>query len=201
MDEGMNILVAGVTTVLLLWAARVDFRIRKIPRRAGFGLLAIGLFILLWNQLWVEALFYVVAIWCTSGGVWSLVLILASIMTVFLRGESSLPLVIGIVFISLFFWMRWFGGGDAQLAIGLVGIGYDWMILALLAGCTILLMGVLVFRRHGFIHGLKRIRYIFLNLGARPDVNAIRTPWAVIALIAGILYLWIWPLFGGGSPI
>jgi hypothetical protein len=197
----MNILVASFATVLLLWAARVDYRIGKIPRGAGFGILAIGLFVLLWNQMWVEAVFYVVAIWCTSGGIWSLVLILASIMTMSIQGESSLPLVVGIVFVSLFFWMRWFGGGDAQLAIGLLGIGHDWMILVLLVGCTIISMGVLVFRRHGLLNGLRRLRYVFQNLGSKPDADAIHTPWAVIALIAGILYLWFLPLFGGGSPV
>ena len=197
----MNILVASLATVFLIWAARVDYRIRKIPRGAGFGILAIGLFVLLWNQLWVEALFFVIAIWCTSGGIWSLVLILISMATVFLQGEASLPLVLGIVLVSLFFWMRWFGGGDAQLAIGLIGIGHDWTILALLAGCTILSMGILVFRRYGFSNGIKRVRYVFQHLSAKPDANAIHTPWALIALIVGILYLWFWPLVSGGNPV
>ena len=195
----MNVVISCLTTVLLIWAARFDYMTRKIPRGAGFSLLAIGLFVLLWKQLWIEALYYVIAIWCTSGGIWALVLIMASLATVFAHGESSIPLVLGIVLVSVFFWVHWFGGGDAQLAIGLIGIGHDWTVLALLAGATIFLMILLVFRRHGIMGGLKRLQHVFLNLGARPDVYAIRTPWAVIALVAGILYLWLWPLFIGGG--
>jgi hypothetical protein len=195
----MNIVISSLTTVLLIWAARFDYMTRKIPRGAGFGILAIGLFVLLWNQLWIEALYYVLAIWCTSGGIWILVLILTSLATIFVRGESSIPLVLGIVLVSVFFWMHWFGGGDAQLAIGLIGIGHDWAILAILAGATIFFMILLVFRRYGIMGGLKRLQHVFLNLGAKPDAYAIHTPWAVIALIAGILYLWLWPLFIVGS--
>ncbi|MEJ2607292.1 MAG: hypothetical protein P8Z41_11540, partial [Anaerolineales bacterium] len=69
----MNVVISCLTTVLLIWAARFDYTTRRIPRGAGFSLLAIGLFVLLWNQLWIEALFYVLAIWCTSGGIWALV--------------------------------------------------------------------------------------------------------------------------------
>ncbi len=194
----MNILVSILTTVLLIWAARVDYRIRKIPRGAGLCILSIGLFVLLWNRLWVEALYYVLAIWCTSGGIWSMVLILTSMAVLYIGSASSIPLVLGIVMVSVFFWMRWFGGGDAQLAIGLVGIGHDWPVLVLLVGCTIIWMVILVFRKHGFPDGLKRLRYVFLNLDAKPDVHAIRTPWAVIALISGVLYLWFWPVVSGG---
>ncbi len=197
----MNAFVASFTTALLIWAARLDLMTRKIPRGAGFGVLAIGLFVLLWNQLWIEALYYVLAIWCTSGGVWTLLLILASLATAFVRGGDSIPLVLGLVIISVFFWMHWFGGGDAQLAIGLIGIGHDWAILAFLVGATIISMIFLVFRRHGVTEGLKRLHQVFRNLAAKPDAHAIRTPWAVIAMIAGILYLWLWPLFIGGSSV
>ncbi len=195
----MNIVISSLTTVILIWAARFDYMTRKIPRGAGFSILAIGLFVLLWNQYWIEALYYVLAIWCTSGGIWSLVLILASLATIFVRGENSIPLVLGIILASVFFWMHWFGGGDAQLAIGLIGIGHDWAVLALLAGSTIFLMILLVFRRYGIMGGLKRLQHVLLNLSAKPDAYAIRTPWAMIALIAGILYLWLWSLFIGGS--
>jgi hypothetical protein len=195
----VTLVVAILTTVLLTWAARVDYRTRKIPRGAGFGVIAIGLFVLLWNQLWIEAVYYLLAIWCTSGGVWRLVLIMISMATVFIRGENSIPLVVGIVLVAVFFWMRWIGGGDAQLAIGLIGIGHDWPILTLLAGCTIFWMLILVFRKYGFPDGLRRLRHVFLNLSTRPDIYALRTPWAVIAMISGVIYLWLWPVITGGN--
>jgi hypothetical protein len=197
----MNLFIAILVTLLLAWAAYFDVKTRLIPISAGYGLLLVGLFVLLWNQLWIEAAYYVLAIWCTSGGIWRLVLILASALTIFIRGEASIPLVLGILSVSAAFWAGRFGGGDAQLAIGLIGVGHDWPILFFLL-CVTSLIGIgVVFQRFGFVGGINRFIFVFRNFLKKPDDDAIRSPWGVIALIAGILYLWVWPVLNGGSLI
>jgi hypothetical protein len=86
----------------------------------------------------------------------------------------------------------WFGGGDAQLAFGLVALGRDWWILAYLFGGTILLGFVMMFRRHGFDGGIERSWWVFRNLNS-PDEEAIKFPWAVLASAGGIVYMWVFP--------
>ena len=68
---------------------------------------------------------------------------------------GSLPFFIGILYILAIFEVGWFGGGDPQLAFGLVALGRDWWILAYLFGGTILYGFAVMFRRHGFGGGLK----------------------------------------------
>ncbi len=41
-----NIIIAALGTALLVWAAIVDSRTRKIPVAAGFGMLGLGLAVL-----------------------------------------------------------------------------------------------------------------------------------------------------------
>jgi Flp pilus assembly protein protease CpaA len=197
----MNLFIAILVTLLLIWAAYVDLKTRLIPKGAGYGLLLIGLLVLLWNQLWVEAAYYVLAIWCTSGGIWRLVLILASAVTIFIRGEASIPLVLGILSVSAAFWARRFGGGDAQLAIGLIGVGHDWPILLFLLGATSVIGVIVVFHRLGFIAGINRFIVVFQKFLEKPDEDAVQSPWGGIALIAGTLYLWVWPIMNGGRLI
>jgi hypothetical protein len=186
-----------LVTLLLIWAAWVDIRTRQIPVIAGYGILTLGLIVLLLNQLWIEAVYYALAIWCTSGGVWKTVLSIASLILVFIRGEEVIPLVLGVLIVAIFFWMNRFGGGDSQLAIGLIGVGHDWPVLAFLAGTTILAWLIIVFRKHGITSGLKRMAFVFQRIDEQADADAIRTPWAVIALIGGTLYLWVWPYLIG----
>ena len=93
---------------------------------------------MLGERLWLSAAYYVVAIWCTRDGVWRIVLAVASLALVGVGGEAAVPLVLGALFVSLTFWMKWFGGGDAQLALGLIPIGHDWAVLAFVFGLTLL---------------------------------------------------------------
>jgi hypothetical protein len=134
-----NIIIAALGTALLVWAAIVDTRTRKIPVAAGFGMLGLGLAVLVKEGWYIWAAYYILAIWCTRGGVWQAVLVVASIGILWAFEWEAAPLVLGITFVSLLFWRNWFGGGDSQLAFGLIGIGHDWLVLALLFGLTIVL--------------------------------------------------------------
>lgn len=191
------IVIYVLATLLLLWAAWIDVRTRKIPVIAGYGILALGLIVLLWNHLWIETIYYVLAIWCTSGGIWKAILSIASLIMIIIRGEVVIPFVLGILVVSIFFWMNRFGGGDSQLAIGLIGVGHDWPVLAFLAGVTIFAMLFLVIRKHGITSGITRMVIVFKQIDEQADADALHTPWAVIALIAGTLYLWVWPYLNG----
>ncbi|MEA1977752.1 MAG: hypothetical protein U9N80_07605 [Chloroflexota bacterium] len=189
--------VAALGTALLVWAAIVDSRIRKIPVAAGFGMIGLGLAVLVkegWNvPFW--AMYYLLAIWCTRGGVWQIVLVVASIGMLWAFEWEAAPLVLGITFVSFLFWRNWFGGGDSQLAFGLIGIGHDWLVLALLFGSTIVLgVGLTIIRQGGVQQGVKRLAYVAQRLGEEPDSEAIRKPWGIVAAVAGVSYLWLWAL-------
>jgi hypothetical protein len=189
----IGVAVAG--TGLLAWAAVEDARRRKIPVAAGFGTLLLGLAVLVEASLYTWAAYYLLAIWCTRGGVWRYVLVAASVLMVFLYPGEGLPLVVGVLFVATLFWMKWFGGGDAQLATGLIGIGHDWKVLGMVFGLTIV-VGVLltIVRRGGVAAGLRRLAWVAGHLGESPDKEAIRTPWGIVAAIAGVSYLWLWVL-------
>lgn len=193
-----NIVISLLATMALVWAAVSDYKTREVPRLAGFGLLILGLVVLLLNSLWVEAIFLVLAVWCSSGGIWRFVLFLSSLAVLFIRGALIIPLVVGILFFLLMFWSGRLGGGDAQLALGLMAIGNDWAIFAFLSITTILVMFLLSVKKHsGLLPGIKRLFYVGRHLEDEPDVEAIHLPWAVVAMIAGILYFWVWPFFNG----
>ena len=190
-----NIIIAALGTALLVWAAIVDSRTRKIPVAAGFGMLGLGLAVLVRDggaiPFW--AMYYLLAIWCTRGGVWQPVLVVASIGMLWAFEWEAAPLVLGNTFVSLLFWRKWFGGGDSQLAFGLIGIGHDWLVLALLFGLTIVLgVGLTIIRQGGVQQGVKRLVSVARRLGEEPDSEAIRTPWGIVAAVAGVSYLWLW---------
>ena len=192
-----NIIIAALGTALLVWAAIVDSRTRKIPVAAGFGMLGLGLAVLVRDDgvipFW--AMYYLLAIWCTRGGVWQIVLVVASIGMLWAFEWEAAPLVLGITFVSLLFWRNWFGGGDSQLAFGMIGIGHDWLVLALLFGLTIVFgVGLTIIHRGGIQQGVQRLASVVRRLGESPDSEAIRTPWGIVAAIAGVSYLWLWAL-------
>ena len=184
-------ILAVLASVALVWAADRDVRTHLIPRIAGFGVLAIGLGYLLLNALWLESAFFLAAIWGSRGGVWRLPILVLAVLLLS-NDLGSLPFVIGILYILAIFEFGWFGGGDAQLAFGLVALGRDWWILAYLFGGTILLGFAVMFRRHGFGGGLKRSWWVFRNLNS-PDEEAIKFPWAVLASAGGLAYMWLFP--------
>ena len=189
-----NIGVAVLGTALLAWAAAADARTREVPMLAGLGMLGLGLVVLL-REGWIGAAYYLVAIWCTRGGIWRFVLGAASVVMLLLYTWEAAPLVLGVLFVSTLFWMKWFGGGDAQLAIGLIGIGRNWLVLGLLFGLTILVgVALMIIRQGGVVQGAKRMAWVARHLGEEADAQAIRTPWAVVAAVVGVSYLWLWAL-------
>jgi hypothetical protein len=192
--------IAAVGTGLLAWAAVEDARSRKIPMAAGMGMLLLGLAVLVEASLYTWAAYYLLAILCTRGGVWRYVLVGASLLMVFVYTWEGLPLVVGVLFVASLVWMEWIGGGDAQLAAGLIGIGHDWNVLGMVFGLTIV-VGVLltIVRRGGVAAGLRRLAWVAGHLGESPDNEAIRTPWGIVAAVAGIGYLWLWALALRGS--
>lgn len=184
-------------SALLLWAAVIDYRTRKIPVVAGFGMLGLGLAVLVKGGGGIPflALYFLLAIWSTRGGVWQVVLLAASVGMLWAFGWEAGPLVVGILFVSYAFWSGWLGGGDSQLAFGLIGIGQDWLILTMLFGLTILAGVILAIRKQGGVEqGARRLISVARRLGEPPDDEAIRTPWGIIAAIGGVSYLWLWAL-------
>jgi Flp pilus assembly protein protease CpaA len=191
----LELVIAVVGTGLLVWAAVEDIRQRKIPVAAGFGMLLLGLAVLIWQSWYIWAAYFAVAVWCTRGGPWRYVLVGASLAVLWLYTWEAVPMVVGVLFVSTLFWMKWFGGGDAQLAMGLVGIGHDWLVIAIIFGLTIVVGIVLtIVRRGGVVEGTKRLAWVARHLSEPADAGAIRTPWAIVAAVGGVTYLWLWAL-------
>jgi Flp pilus assembly protein protease CpaA len=185
-----------LTSLALIWAATGDIRNRKIPKPAGFGLLVIGLVFLLIHKMWLEAIFYLAAIWGSRGGWWRILYILLAIILVY-RDLDSLPLVVGILYVLGMFELGWFGGGDAQIAFGLVAIAADWwIVIYLLIGANILVIVLSIIRERSVVGAVKRIWWAVKN---PPDERALKTPWVVFAAAVGLIYLWIWPGLSAGG--
>ncbi len=176
----------------LAFAASHDWKTRRVPTAVGFGMLGIGLGFLVLGKDWLGAGFYLAAIWGSRGGFWRVPIIVLGIWMVGEGGLASVPLALGVLYTLAIFWLGWFGGGDAQLALGLLALGSDWWILGYLFGGTILLAIVLVVKRRGLGGAGKRMMHVLRNMSS-PDAEAIRVPWAAIAAAGGILHIWIWP--------
>ena len=91
--------------------------------------------------------------------------------------------------------------GMVVLILGLMAMANDWWIVAYLFGGTILVAVVLsIVKRGGVMPAIKRLSWVFKNIGEEPDEEALRIPWGVLAAAAGLVYMWIWPgLVGGGT--
>jgi Flp pilus assembly protein protease CpaA len=188
-----EIAVAALGTAALAWAAGADVKTREIPAPAGFGMLGLGVLVLLLEKWYVGAAYFVLAIWCTRGKGWQYLLLVGSAVMLWAYQWQAAPLVVGVLLVTMIFRMKWFGGGDAQLAMGLVGVGHDWLVMGLVFGLTILVGIVTVIVRRGSVtEGARRLLWVARNLNAQPDSDAIRTPWAVVAAIGGVAYLWLW---------
>jgi Flp pilus assembly protein protease CpaA len=185
-------LLLGLVSVGLIWAAAYDWRTRQVPFAIGVGMLAAGLAFLLLRGQWLAATFYLSAVWGSRGGLWRLPIIILAIVLVANQGFASAPLVIGILYVLSIFSLGWFGGGDAQIAIGLVALAEDWWILAYIFGGTILLALFLLVRNRGSTGALKRMGQILSSLHSADD-EAISVPWAVLAATGGLIYIWVWP--------
>jgi Flp pilus assembly protein protease CpaA len=168
-----------------------DVRSNLIPHIASLDVLAIGLGYLLLNDQWLESAFYLSAIWGSRGGMWRLPILMLAVLLL-AQGLESFPFVIGVLYVLAIFELGWFGGGDSQLAFGLVAIGRDWRILSYLFRGTILLAFVMMFCKHGFVSGLKRSLWVSRNMRS-PDWEAIKLPWAILVSLGGLTYIWVFP--------
>ena len=202
MDIGkvVTVVLYILASLALGWATLSDIRTRKIPFVAGIGLLLIGLFFLIKERMWLEALFFAVVVWGSRGGIWYL-LIAAVAIIVLVNNPVSLPFVLGMLFVLFIFVMGWFGGGDSQVAFGLIAIARDWWMVGYLFGGTIVVAIVLsIVKRGGIKDAAERLWWVSRHMKEAPDEEALRTPWAVLASAAGLIYIWLWPgvVCGGG---
>ncbi|MDF1500758.1 MAG: hypothetical protein P1P76_09840 [Anaerolineales bacterium] len=189
LEIGLYVLATGA----LIWAAYSDIKSRRIPVFAGFGLLGVGLIFLLVGRLWIQAAFFLLAIWGSRGKKWGVPVAALGAAVLFVD-LSALPFVLGVLFVLFIFWMGWFGGGDAQLAMGLLAVGSGWWMVAYLFGGTILVAFVLsIIERGGVVPAMRRLFWVLKNIGEEPDQEALRIPWGVLAAVAGLAYMWIWP--------
>jgi hypothetical protein len=187
--EGLLEIVASSA---LICASVGDVRSRRIPILAGYGMLVIGLVLLLLNALWLETVFYLAAIWGSRGGIWRLPILISALVLLAQGRLDTVPFVLGTLYVLTIFELGWFGGGDAQLALGLIAIGRDWIILGYLFGGTILLGLSMVFITRGLRGGAKRLWWVLRHMHA-PDDQALRIPWGMMATLAGLFYIWVCP--------
>ncbi len=187
LERSLSVLVSAA----LVWAALSDLRTRLIPAAPGFGMLAAGLVSLWLHQLWLESLFYVAALWGSRGGVWRLPTSVLAVVLV-AKGGGALPFAAGVLYVLALFRLGWFGGGDAQLAFGLMALARDWWILGYLFGGTILLGLVVMSAGRGVRGGAQRFCYVLRHLDA-PDEGAVKVPWGVLAAMGGLSYIWVAP--------
>ncbi len=188
----------GLVSAALVWAALSDWKTLRIPRVAGWGVLAAGLVSLLAHGLWLEALLLFGVVLASSfrgTGPFLIVLILGGVLLA--NHPASLPLVVGLAYVFLAFRLGWLGGGDAQLALGLLAIARDWWMPALLFGVYGLLSLGVVLARRGPAGAVRRLVWVGRHLDqAEIDTEAVRVPWAVVAGICGLGYLWLLPVLG-----
>jgi hypothetical protein len=145
---------------------------------------------------WFEIIFFVIAVIGTRGGFWQLLTILAAIGLAVFRGPDAVfPFLVGILFVDVAFLLRWFGGGDTQVAFAMIAISRDWEMLGLLAVATIIAWLFLSLRKGNVRHLAKRTAYVAKHLSSpvEDDPDSIRSPWVVTASFAGLFYIFIYP--------
>lgn len=194
MEWAMKLLY-GLVSAALLWSAVADVRTRRVPRAAGWGVLAIGLLTLLIGQRWLEALLYVgVVLGSSYRGTLPVAGLGGLGLLVITNHPASLPLVVGLGYVLGLFRLRWLGGGDAQLALGLIAVAGDWRMLGYLFGAYVFIAMVVLLLRRGFTGSVRRWVWVAGHLAeAAGDSEAIRVPWAAFACLGGWVYLWLLP--------
>ncbi len=195
MNQALNLALKLIISGLLIYAAAVDLKKREVPNVAGIGILLIGAATLFWEQHWLLGVFYLVAVMGSRGGLWGIAAVAAALTTLAVPGlvTEAYPFILAIFFIITMFRFGVFGQGDAVLAFGLLALAYSdglWMPLALL-GTSLLGIIPLVWKRSPK-EILERATYILKNFGSiEKDEEAVKFPWAVIAAVLGLVYLWL----------
>ncbi len=195
MNQALNQALKLIISGLLIYAAVIDLKKRIVPFVAGIGILLIGAVTLFWEQHWLLGVFYLVAVMGSRGGLWGLAAVAAALTTLAVTGlaAEAYPFILAIFFIITMFRFGVFGQGDAVLAFGLLAIAYKdglWMPLALLSTSLIGIIPLVWKRSPKEI--LDRATHIMKNFGSiEKDEEAVKIPWAVIAAVLGLVYLWL----------
>ena len=195
MNQALNIINAVVVSGLLVYAAVIDLKKREVPYVAGIGIMLIGAISLFWEQHWLLGVFYLIAVMGSRGGLWGLAAVAVALTTLAVPGlmADAYPFILAIFFIITMFRFGVFGQGDAVLAFGLLALAYKdglWMPLALL-GTSLLGIIPLAWKRSPK-EILSRATHILKNFGKiEKDEEAVKFPWAVIAAVIGLVYLWL----------
>jgi len=195
LNPSLNIALKVAISLLLIYAAAIDLKKREVPYVAGIGILLFGAFYLFWTQHWILGVFYLAAVMGSRGGVWGLVMTGIALTTLAVPGlmADAYPFILAIFFIIMMFRFGVFGQGDAVLAFGLLAIAYNdglWMPLAMLGSSV---LGIIpLFWKRSPKEIWERTKHILSNFGKiEEDEKAVKFPWAVIAAIMGLVYLWL----------
>jgi len=174
-------------------AAISDWRTRRVPIVAGYGIILLSIVFLSVQSLWWSVVFFILVIY----GSRSPSAMLPSVIIWLIMAQSSeanTPFVAGLYLVTLLLWLGWFQGGDAQIAYGLMALGKDWWIFGYIFGGTVFFGILLMIWKRGLTGTLRRSWYIAGNLKeGREDNDAIRVPWAVMAAVFGLVYFWMLP--------
>jgi len=195
MSQALNLINVIVVSGLLIYAAVIDLKKREVPYVAGIGIMLIGAISLFWEQHWLLGVFYLIAVMGSRGGLWGLAAVAVALTTLAVPGlmADAYPFILAIFFIITMFRFGVFGQGDAVLAFGLLALAYKdglWMPLALL-GTSLLGIIPLAWKRSPK-EILSRATHILKNFGKiEKDEEAVKFPWAVIAAVIGLVYLWL----------
>ena len=195
MSQVLNLINGIAVSGLLIYAVVIDLKKREVPYVAGIGIMVFGAVSLFWEQHWLLGVFYLVAVMGSRGGLWGLAAVALALTTLAVPGlmAEAYPFILAIFFIITMFRFGVFGQGDAVLAFGLLALAYKdglWMPLALL-GTSLLGIIPLVWKR-GPKEILDRATHILKNFGSiEKDEEAVKFPWAVIAAVIGLVYLWL----------
>jgi len=195
LNPTLNLVLKVTISLLLVYAAVMDVRKREVPYVAGIGLMLFGGFTLIWNQHWILVAFYIAAVLGSRGGIFGLlpvIIALVSFGVTGLMGEAY-PFILAILFVITMFQFKAIGSGDAVLAFGLLAIAYEsklWMPLVLLGSSLIGVVPLLWKRSPKEI--FERTKKILTNFRKiEEDEEAVLFPWAVIAAVIGLVYVWL----------
>ena len=191
----INLIVKTIISGLLIYAAIMDLSKREVPYVAGIGLMLFGAFALIWDQHWLLVAFYLSAVLGSKGGIFGLIPIVMALVSFGVPGlmDEAYPFILAILFVITMFQFRAIGSGDAVLAFGLLAIAYEsklWMPLVLL-GSSMIGVVPLVWKRNPK-EIFERTKKILTNFGKiEEDEEAVLFPWAVIAAVIGLVYVWL----------
>ncbi len=191
----INLVLKTGISLLLIYAAVIDVQKREVPYTAGIGLMLFGGFTLIWNQHWLLSVFYFSAVIGSRGGVFGLIPVVIGLVVFAVPGlmAEAYPFIVSILFVITMFGFKAIGAGDAVLAFGLLAIAYEsreWMPLVLLVSSLVGVIPLLWKRTPQEIW--ERTRNILANFGKiEQDEEAVLFPWAVIAAVIGLVYVWV----------